>query len=397
MINTEIERKKDRQINELKEENKLLFEQLSLVQEELEKCYNILKNSNNNIANINNVVIIPSVARNALIENIKLHALVKIQKAALQVEHTNSLAVRLGEMLIKGVASTGKLIVLPVKLCKMWKALNQTIPPQDLGGKNFQKVLDAYTSGGSEAVEKLLNSVFLSPVMRANAYTALAREVMLVDIKQAATFARLAWETDPRIYRLKWLAFRVHEAGDAITADAILDLLPEDITLNQSEKKHIDRIHKESKYERIQDINKILESSFDEKHLLETISNLKKLVLESKNKEQILTNQLNQHNINIKKINSETYLQLNKLQEKHKQELTNLNKQITDFELIIEQYKKRQEKLQNFANKYKDEFDSLSCYTALLIKNIINEFESDSVTISKIVKIILNKEKELKK
>ena len=227
---------KDARITELTEENELLFEQLHVVQEELEKYYHKLKDceqrKGSNADAGGTVVVIPPQAGEALAENLKLRALVAQQQAALQVESTNSLAARLGEMLIKGVSSAGSFIALPVRLRRMWKALDQTVPPAALGGKSFQKVLDAHAAGGNEAVEKLLDSVFLSPVMRANAYTALARQVMLTDARQAAALARLAWETDPRPYRLKWLAFRMHEANDAINAEALLDMLPADISMS---------------------------------------------------------------------------------------------------------------------------------------------------------------------
>ena len=244
---------KDARIKELTEENELLFEQLHVVQEELEKYYHKLKDCEQRKGSGadagSSVVVIPPQASEALAENLKLRALVTQQQAALQVESTNSLAARLGEMLIKGVSSAGSFIALPVRLRRMWKALDQTVPPAALGGKSFQKVLDAHAAGGSEAVEKLLDSVFLSPVMRANAYTALARQVLLTDARQAADFARLAWETDPRPYRLKWLAFRLHEADDAINAEALLDILPADISMSDSEERQAARLRQEAKRE----------------------------------------------------------------------------------------------------------------------------------------------------
>lgn len=235
-------------IKELTEENELLFEQLHMVQEELEKYYHKLKEceARNGSSGVGTVVSVSPLAAQALAENRKLRVLVEQQKIALRVEGRNSLPSRLGDMLIKGVGSTGSLLALPGKLRKMWKAVELSTPPAALGGKSFQKVIDAHGAGGAEAVEKLLDSVFISPAMRANAYTALARHLALVDARKAAANARLAWETDPRPYRLKWLAFRMHDADDAITAEAMLDMLPADISMSESEQRQAMRIRQES-------------------------------------------------------------------------------------------------------------------------------------------------------
>ena len=75
-------------------------------------------------------------------------------------------------------------------------------------------------------------------------------------MKQTADNARLAWETDPRPYRLKWLAFRLHDAGDAITAEALLDMLPADIPMSESEQRQAMQIHHESEYVRTEKARK---------------------------------------------------------------------------------------------------------------------------------------------
>ena len=180
-------------IKELSEENELLFEQLHVVQEELEKYYLKLKECEQSKGTV--AVAAPSASLDpqlpeTLAENQKLRALVAQQTLALRVETQNSLPSRLGDMLIKGVSSTGAFFALPGRLRKMWKALERTNPPAELGGKSFQKVIDAYGAGGVDAVEKLLDSVFIAPTMRANAYTALARQLMPSDAKKAAAIAR---------------------------------------------------------------------------------------------------------------------------------------------------------------------------------------------------------------
>lgn len=330
----------DARIRELTEENELLFEQLHVVQEELERYYHKLKDCeqrNGSSANTDSaIMIIPPEVGEALEENLKLRALVTQQQAALRIESTNSLAARLGNILIKGVSSAGSFIALPLKLRRLWKALEQSTPPAALGGKSFQKVLDAYTSGGTNAVEKLLDSVFLSPAMRANAYTALARQVMLTDARQAAELARMAWETDPRPFRLKWLAFRLHEAGDTVTAEALLDMLPADISMSESEARQAARLRQDAKQERARQSQTIL------------------------------------------KVSQNDAAQLNRQYE----ELARLSKQLEEQQKTAAQARQEME-------TQKKESDALALQTALMLKNMLTHFEPDTVVLSRMMRVIM--------
>lgn len=373
---------KDARIKELTEENELLFEQLHVVQEELEKYYHKLKEreqrKGSGASDDGSVAVIPPQANEALAENLKLRALVMQQQAALQVESTNSLAARLGEMLIHGVSSAGAFIALPLKLRQMWKALDQTVPPAALGGKSFQKVLNAHAAGGSEAVEKLLDSVFLSPVMRANAYTALARQVMLTDARQAADLARLAWETDPRPYRLKWLAFRLHEADDAINAEALMDMLPDDISMSDSEERQVARLRQEAKRERAQRAQKMMKASQGEAGQLVTMAKLKQAAEESKTQQEALA------------------AQLSKQREEHKQELARLNSQLTELKKAADQARQEaarareaQAAQQRQMEAQKKESDALAVQTALMLKNMLTQFESETSLLSRVMRIVM--------
>ena len=392
---------KDARIKELTEENELLFEQLHVVQEELEKYYHKLKEceqrKGSNADAGGTVVVIPPQAGEALAENLKLRALVVQQQAALQVESTNSLAARLGEMLIHGVSSAGAFIALPLKLRQMWKALDQTVPPAALGGKSFQKVLDAHAAGGSEAVEKLLDSAFLSPVMRANAYTALARQVMLTDARQAADLARLAWETDPRPYRLKWLAFRLHEADDVINAEALLDMLPDDISMSDSEERQAARLRQEAKRERARQAQKATEASRTEAMQLQaTMAKLKQTAEESKRQREALAVQLHTQKEEIKKQQTDATVQLNKQREAHKQELARLNSQLTELKKAADQARQEavrardaQAALQRQMNAQKMESVALAVQTAHMLQTLLTRFESDKPVLSQVMRVVM--------
>src|SRR5690606_1176909 len=100
------------------------------------------------------------------------------------------------------------------------------------------------------AVEKLLTRTSISPVMQANAWTALSRHLIQNKRDQAAEAARRAYALDPKPYRLKWLAFRLHEAGDVIEAAAMLELLPAGTPFSGSEARQAGRLQKEAKLAR---------------------------------------------------------------------------------------------------------------------------------------------------
>lgn len=328
-------------IRELTEENELLFEQLHVVQEELEKYYYRLKECENRKEAApcsgagGAVAVVSPKAAAALAENQKLHALVKQLQAARQVEGHNSTATRLGQVLIDGVSSTGSLLALPGKLRGMWKELDRKTPPAALGGKNFQKVLDAYGTGKESAVENLLDAAGISHVMRANAYTALARHLMNTDATIASSYARRAWESDPRPYRLKWLASRVYEAGDTATAEALLDMLPRDITMSASEQRQVMRIRQQAKQAR--DKKAGVESGKAETEGLRA--------------------------------------ELKKVADQARQEATRA--------------REAQAALQRQMEAQKKESDALALQTALMLKNMLTQFEADTAVLSRMMRVVM--------
>ncbi|MCP3889245.1 MAG: hypothetical protein GY702_10280, partial [Desulfobulbaceae bacterium] len=180
----------------------------------------------------------------------RLQAQVAVLRKVHQLESDNSLNVKLGNVLIQGVDSPGNFIAVPSKVTKIWRESSRKTPPKTLGGKGFDKVIAVYSDGGFTAVEKMFSRVSPSPAIQANGYTALARHVMKSDRAAAADAARRAYEIDPQPFRLKWLAFRLHEAGDVIEAEAILDILSTEITFSESELRKTDRLRNEAKHVR---------------------------------------------------------------------------------------------------------------------------------------------------
>ena len=183
-------------------------------------------------------------------ENRRLHALVDAQRQLHHLETHNALNVRLGNILIQAVDSPSTLLSVPGKLLAIWRQSVRKKPPAVLGGKGFGKVISTYQEEGFAAVEKLLTRPSISPVMQANAWTALSRHLMQNKRDHAAEAARRAYALDPKPYRLKWLAFRLHEAGDVIEAAAMLELLPADTPFSSSETRQAGRLQKEAKLAR---------------------------------------------------------------------------------------------------------------------------------------------------
>jgi hypothetical protein len=240
-------------LGELEEENDLLLLQLHQVQEELENYYlrnqelekQLESGSQNGVATEKGWV--DDELPDIMAENERLRALVNALKTVNKLESENALSVRLGNILIQAVDSPGFLFSLPVKLTKVWRESSRKSPPKSLGGNNFDKVIAAYEKGGFDAVGKLMAEVSVSLTIKANGYTVLARQLMRSDRAEAAEAARIAHALDPKPYRLKWLAFRLHEAGKIIAAEANLEILPPDLMFSDSESRQAIQVRYEAK------------------------------------------------------------------------------------------------------------------------------------------------------
>jgi hypothetical protein len=239
---------------EFEEENELLLRQLHQVQEELERYF--LQNQvheNGQSSTGQPLQWVDDDLPDAIAEVQRLRTVLDVQTRVADLVSQNALNVQLGEILIHGVDTPGALLGVPGRLLKVWRQSTQKAPPAELG-KDFGKVITAHAEGGFDAVAKLLSSVPLFPVMKANAYTAVARHLTKSEAKQAAVAARKAYESDPRPYRLKWLAYRLHEAGEVIEAEAMLDVLPQDMQFSDSETRQADQIRHEARQVRLREV-----------------------------------------------------------------------------------------------------------------------------------------------
>lgn len=239
----------------LEEENRLLLDQLQLVQEELCRLHDHPHTSVSGIAQtVVQVAPVEAEFVKAEAERVRLECLLAVQAKLHKLKTQHALSGQLGEILIEGVRSTGALLTVPGRLRRAWHQNRRTQAPAMLGGKSFDKVIQAYQQGGDSQLESLLSQAAVSKSIQASAWTAVARAYQTSDPGLVATLARRAFELEPRGFRQKWLAFRLHESGDLLEAEALLTLLPDDVSFTDSESRQRDRLLKQAKEFRVDQV-----------------------------------------------------------------------------------------------------------------------------------------------
>lgn len=244
----------------LENENRLLFDQLQVVQEELGRLSDSPRVVGGGLTQTV-IHIAPVDVRfvEAKAESARLEFMLKVQTQLHEIKTQYALAGQLGDILIEGVQSTGSLLSVPGRLRQAWRQNRHMQSPAVLGGKSFDKVILAYQQGGDQPVESLLSQASVSKSVQASAWTAVARTYMTTEPTLAASMARRAFALEPRGFRQKWLAFRLHESGDLLEAEALLTLLPEDVSFTDSEARQRDRLFKQAKEFRLDQIRSLAE------------------------------------------------------------------------------------------------------------------------------------------
>lgn len=231
----------------LEDENRLLFDQLQVVQEELGRLYDNPQRIGGGLApTVIQVAPVDVRLVEAQAEQIRLEYVLKVQTQLYDIKTQYALASQLGEILIQGVQSTTSLLAVPGRLRQAWRQNRRTQPSAELGGKSFDKVIQAYQQGGDQRVESLFAHVSVAKNVQASAWTAVARTFMDTEPTLVASLARRAFALEPRGFRQKWLTFRLHESGDLLEAEALLALLPEDVSWTESEVRQRDRLLKQA-------------------------------------------------------------------------------------------------------------------------------------------------------
>ncbi|WP_369325951.1 hypothetical protein AB6N01_12035 [Alcaligenes nematophilus] len=255
-------------LQSLEKENRILFDQLQTVQEELERLHHYQSTEVGAVATT--VVTVSPVDPKyleTLAEKLRLEMLLKVQGELSELQARYALSSQLGEVLIEGTRSLGALLAMPGQLRKAWRKNQRRLPPELFGGKSFDKVLQVYQEGGEQQVENLFSQNAVPDSVRASAWTAVARTVMLSDPALAAVLAERAFALEPRGFRQKWLTFRLHEAGDLLRAEALLALLPQEVTFTSSETRQRERLLKQAQQYRIDQVDALSELQIQQRHV----------------------------------------------------------------------------------------------------------------------------------
>ncbi|ALM86447.1 hypothetical protein ASB57_29065 [Bordetella sp. N] len=237
-------------MSSLREEHAMLFAQLHDVQEAMEQGhYQAVQPP---VESRSSYVMLDSRFPEVAAENMRYRKALEARDDVYRLQGRQSFASRFGTAMVHGVSGPAAALRLPGKLWSIWRDVKEYAPPRKLGGKDCKALIAAYGEGGDEAVQALLER---SPAsVKAGALTALARSLARSDVVSAANYARQAYELDPRPFRLKWLAFREHEAGHPEQAEAMLEALPPDMQFSESEQRQVEQLRAEAEQARKREI-----------------------------------------------------------------------------------------------------------------------------------------------
>lgn len=240
----------DAELMTLREEHTMLFAQLHDVQEALERGHYLA--AEQPASATSRFVMLDSRFPEVAAESLRYRKALEAREDLYRLQGRQSFASRFGTAMVHGVSGPAAALRLPAKLWSIWRDVKEYSPPKKLGGKGCQALISAYASGGDGAVQALLHR---SPAsVKARALTALARSLAHNDVLAAANYARQAYELDPRPFRLKWLAFREHDAGRPEMAEAMLEALPPDIQFSESEERQVEQLRADAQQARGREI-----------------------------------------------------------------------------------------------------------------------------------------------
>lgn len=257
----------DEQLQVLRDENSLLFDQLELLQRDLVALLGDCDEASSSPsfgargASDEKGDVLDRLLE-AVAENIRCQSVVAAQEHLFFLRSRQAMENQLGKVLIDATTSIGALVSAPFLLWRAWRQSRNSSVPKVLGGKSFKKAVEAYELGGLAAVEALMSRVPLSFSTQANAWTAVARSQLEVDVKTVASLARRAYELEPLPFRQKWLAFRLYEAGEVLEAEALMTLLPKDMVLSESEDQQLLSLLNGAKQYRFEQARDVCESAW---------------------------------------------------------------------------------------------------------------------------------------
>ncbi len=327
------------QIQELTEENEMLFEQLHIVQEELERYYYKLKEAEKR----------PTSASSHLadlqlqIENIRLTALVNAYKSVRKAETNNTMHARIGFTIMQLKKS---LLTAPFRLLPTLLFFTKNTSPEAFGGKEFTKVIAAYEKDGIEAVKALVKNVSTTSFVKANAYITVAKHLQEKDLRTCTELARLAYMTDPQGYRLKWWIFRLIDMKEFVQAEALSALLPDDGTISSKDQDKI----KKALDNTCQQINNSILKNTTQKN---NTGSQRRELLEVRNKLSIANNVLLQNKMQLQKYDKKISDKTKKIK-KLKNKIVKIRNMYAEIKTMYNFYKKHSDMIKEH-NTYRND------------------------------------------
>ena len=398
-------------IEELKQINELLRDQLIIYIQEKE-------NKQINNTTIEYIPLIDKKIQQLLIENIKLKQTITLQKKIYAIEQENSSVIQLSKILIKNITSLNSILLLPIKILQFLRKSTKSKLPSQLTDNNFLNIYNMYKKEGEESIDQLFNFYSLNNHTRAKIYTAIARKLKENnDYTNVVKFAKKAYEIKPEPYRLKWLAFRIYDLGDSITAEILLNLLPVDIKMSEWEQKQKNNINKNCLKQCEEKIKLQLTPTKEQIEFIDNYKKLKKDNSDLYNKIEYLKEELNKKNKEnndikeqLKKDYSDSYNKieyykkeldkkdeennnikekLNRLINKEDKENNETKAQLNKLTNKIIENDKDLLKYQEMITFYKKENDNLLLQNANIINILFQHFKEDKENLANILRIVM--------
>ena len=148
---------------------------------------------------------------------------------------------------------------MPYEIYKFRNNIKQKVP-KILGDKTFDLFVKNFCNKNLEEISKFLNELNTSSKIKSDAYTALSKYFRSKqDFNKHVQFADLAYKTDPKLYRRKFLMFAHAKNQDYKNFNLLLLTLDKDKDLTEFEKKYY--INNENVNEKIDDNFNILKNT----------------------------------------------------------------------------------------------------------------------------------------
>jgi len=138
------------QIKELEEENRLILDQLQVVQEELERLHlDGVGSVGSQAADVVNIKWVDDELPVAMAEMARCRAILATQKEVYRLEAEHAVARKLGEILIDGVTSPKALLAVPARLLKVWRLEKSSLHRMSSVARDSRRSLRFIMKAGS--------------------------------------------------------------------------------------------------------------------------------------------------------------------------------------------------------------------------------------------------------